>query len=89
MFVKKHTDLFSTNSHHYTDRMMMVTRGAADLRIPAHRSTYYERGPYFRAIKAYRSLPDHIKRIENINEFKRTVIEFLHGRCYYSFNFNA
>lgn len=51
LFVKKKPDLFQRNEQHYAGQMSMITRGRGDLRIPLHNSTFFERGPQFKAIK--------------------------------------
>ena len=87
LFVKRNHHLFPVNSQQYTADMVIETRGRNDLRIPLHRSTFYERGPYYRAIKAYRLLPNSIRLLEGVHCFKKQVTRWLLDRCLYSFNF--
>lgn len=85
MFVKKHRHLFHANSDYYADSMNIITRARDDLCIPVHSSTFYKRGPYYRAIKAFRALPDNLKSIENDRVFKGAVSSYLIQKCYYEF----
>lgn len=87
MFVKKHQELFQINSDFYSDDMTVVTRNRAELAIPAHHSTFYEKGPHYRAIKAFQVLPTEIRRTNNLGAFKRAVDNYLRQQCFYTFNF--
>lgn len=88
MFVKKHKSLFATNMDFYAESMNITTRARAELRIPAHNTTFFEKGPYYKAIKAFGSLPSEIRKIEDDGRFKRAVRLYLVNKCFYSFNFN-
>lgn len=48
-----------------------VNTRAKDLKYPVHRLTLYERGTYYRCIKFYNKLPDNLKTMKSIREFKR------------------
>lgn len=85
MFVKKHQNLFKTNNDMYGPEMLINTRNQNDLRIPNHNSAFFEKGPLYRAIKSYNLLPNHIKSITNIKHFRKSVENFLHDKCYYTF----
>ena len=86
MFVKKNLLLFPTNSEFYSNDMSLITRQANEIRLPFHRTTFFEKGPYYAAIKAYRSLPVLIRDIAHIKKFRASVINYLEDKCYYSFN---
>ena len=87
IFVRKYPHFFQANSDNYTLDMSMITRGRGDLRIPMHNSTFFEKGPYYRGIKAYNMLPSHIKETTDLKRFKSKVAEFIMEKCFYSFNF--
>lgn len=87
MFVKNSPELFPRNDHFHAGDMSVVTRGRAELSIPAHSTTFYKRGPFYRAIEAYRSLPSELRAIEDISKFKRAVMVYLRQKCFYTFNF--
>lgn len=59
------------------------TRNGLVLEIPKHRLSFYERSPHFLAIKTYNKLPDSFK-MQTESHFKRSVKQFLIGKCYYS-----
>lgn len=87
VFIRTHPYFFQSNADNYSLEMSMTTRGRGDLRIPLHSSTFFERGPYYRAIKAYNGLPNHIKEITDLTRFKSRVNEFIMEKCFYTFNF--
>ena len=87
-FVKKQPALFPANVDHYAENMTVETRGRMGLSIPAHFSTYFERSPGYRAVKAYKALPNNLQQIVCPNKFKREVTHFLKNDCMmYDFNF--
>ncbi|XP_074040888.1 rho GDP-dissociation inhibitor isoform X1 [Leptinotarsa decemlineata] len=85
-FVKKYPYLFLRNSGQYSNNMHINTRQCNKLAIPSHKSTYYEKGAYYQAIKAYSSLPKELKNITVFKKFRSSVISYLRHKCYYSFN---
>ena len=72
------------NEQSYAYDMEITTRGRSELRLPAHSSSFYENGCYYRAIRAYRSLPVNIK---NVNVFRKSVIWYVKSGCFYVFYF--
>lgn len=89
VFVRKNPTLFDTNFENYSTEMSLVTRNRANLCIPTHNSTYYKRGPHYRAIKAYESLPRNLQQIDSFKKFKSEVTAYLHSKCFYSFDFGS
>lgn len=87
MFIKKHPHLFPTNQDGYSRDMTTVTRNRDALGIPAHGSAFFERGPTYRAVKAYHMLPAGLRRIRGLNLFKQGVKRFLIEKRFYSFKF--
>lgn len=83
MFVRKHRHLFPLNSDFYADNMDIITRSRNELSIPTHNSSFYEKGPYYKAIKAYRNLPLELKCIVDNGVFRRAVTSYLVNKCYY------
>lgn len=74
--------LFMSKNKHYfnTDKFSHVhnTRGRnTNLQIPKHRLALRERSPRYMIIKLFNVLPDNLKRIENVNPFKRALFELL------------
>ena len=88
MFIKKNPHLFVRNCDNYSAQMSVVTRGRFDLSIPSHNSTFFEKGPLYRAVKAFYLLPNHIRNIESVLLFRRETIDYLKSKCYYSFDFS-
>jgi len=66
-----------------TNNLTLVTRTRGDLRIPQYQSTFFRKGPQYKAIKAYQLLPSYLKSIENINKFRKSVLSFLLEKCLY------
>lgn len=87
-FIKKNHTLFNINRDHYSADMKIETRHGSCLSIPTHKSTFFEKGPYYRAIKAYYMLPRDIEQIENIVHFKKKLNQWLLSKCFYTFSFN-
>lgn len=87
MFVRRHGCLFSSNRDYYADDMDIITRSRNELRIPAHSSSFYEKGPYYKAVKAYRNLPCHLKQVADNKSFKKAVTTYLIEKCYYDLDF--
>lgn len=87
MFVRRYSYLFSSNKDFYTCDMVITTRSRNELCIPAHSSSFYEKGPYYSAVKAYRNLPSHLKQITDDKLFKKAVTSYLIERCCYDLDF--
>lgn len=80
MYVKTNSNLFVNNNvYHDYD-----TRGKEDLCIPKHNLTISEKNPCYIGIKIYNKLPDYIKCLDNIKEFKHNVDIFLYTNVFYS-----
>lgn len=60
--VRNNQEIFIQNRQYYGDDMVMTTRGRIDLRVPLLNSTFYEKGPYYKALMAYRMLPNKMNR---------------------------
>lgn len=54
------TDLFTKNHQLSQDAMGMTTRGRHDLRVPLHSSSFFQKRPYYKAIGAFRHLPENV-----------------------------
>lgn len=87
LFVRRHGSLFPSNKSFYSDTMSITTRTSNDLCIPAHTTSFFEKGPFYKAIKAYNSLPHDIQQIKSTDRFKRAVNSYLQERCFYDFEF--
>lgn len=88
LFVKKNPTLFNINRDHYSADMNIKTRHGTCLSIPSHKSTFFEKGPYYRAVKAYYMLPSDIKQMESVVHFKKKLDHWLLFKCFYTFSFN-
>nr|XP_023020285.1 uncharacterized protein LOC111508887 isoform X1 [Leptinotarsa decemlineata]XP_023020286.1 uncharacterized protein LOC111508887 isoform X1 [Leptinotarsa decemlineata]XP_023020287.1 uncharacterized protein LOC111508887 isoform X1 [Leptinotarsa decemlineata]XP_023020288.1 uncharacterized protein LOC111508887 isoform X1 [Leptinotarsa decemlineata] len=81
IFAKQNIDNYSCNSekHEYN------TRHGNLLKIPKHRTTFYERSPDYNAIIYYNKLPESLKRTGSNIIFQKKVKDLLLEKCYYSF----
>jgi len=86
--VKKNPHLFLTNREGYANNMNITTRARDDLRTPLHVSSFYEKGPLYRAMKAFQILPPEIRSIEGVERFRKAACLFVKKRCFYSFDFS-
>lgn len=77
ILVRNNQKIFIQNRQCYGDDMVMTTRGRIDLKVPLHNSTFYEKGPYYKALMAYRMLPDKIKKCNSMGSFKRHLKQWL------------
>lgn len=66
MFFIKNRQNFRYERHNYSTRSL-------NLPYPSHRLTLTEGSPYYRCIKFYNRLPDRIKSIESVDDFKRCI----------------
>lgn len=87
LFVKKHPHLFNNNAFYHAEDMTVVTRGGADLSVPAHSSAFFKRAPLYRAIKAFNMLPYDIRSLQNVATFRGRTTKYLLQKCFYSFKF--
>ena len=87
-FIKKNPILFRTNQDLYSQDMSIVTRNREGLSIPTHNSAYFQKGPLYRAIKAYKTLPGDLRLVQSIPVFKKRVKDYLSKRMFYSFKFD-
>jgi len=73
MFVKKN-NFYLFRSNNDMNDANMATRGGAQLSLPLHRTSFYERGTYYMVIKAYRRLPIELEQSESsMNTFKHSL----------------
>lgn len=78
MFENLHKYQTNGDNHEYH------TRGRDNVRIPAHSTTVYERGPGFSCITIYRHLPRYLVKCTNARQFKKKLKEHLVSACYYN-----
>lgn len=81
VYARKNISFFTRNNDIYDE---MDTRGGSNLRIPMHRTTFYEKGPHYNCIRIYNSVPQHIKQIEGLNKFKKELKNYLITNAFYS-----
>ncbi|CAH0555186.1 unnamed protein product [Brassicogethes aeneus] len=83
MFVRQNLNLFVRNNDVFNG---MHTRGGTLLRVPTHYSELYHRSVLYRSVQVTNKLPNEIKDIPSITEYKYAVKDFLLQNCFYSFN---
>lgn len=59
-------------------------RNNNNIRIPFHRTTFYERQLLFNGARLYNALPDSLKKINDIKIFSKKVKDMLMSQCHYS-----
>lgn len=65
------------------DKHMYHTRNSSVLEFPAHRTTAFERSPYYMAIRCFNKLPDRIRSLEH-RRYKSELRCLLITKPYYS-----
>ena len=82
VFVYNNSNLFSKNNdqHHYS------TRYSAQLSVPLHHSSKFEKSPYYSCIKVYNKLPDNLKNSRNKYNFKKNLKSYLSTHVFYNLN---
>lgn len=77
MFENRRKYQLNGDSHEYR------TRGRDNVRIPAHSTAMYEKGPGFSCITIYRHLPKYISECVSVGQFKRYLKQHLVSACHY------
>lgn len=79
LFVKCNYSSFLTNNfnHNYD------TRNSNALVIPQHNLSVYETNPVYVGIKFFNKLPNYIKGIRGLTQFKNSLFNFLVDHCFY------
>lgn len=80
LFVKKNYQRFSSKNHVHSH----FTRNSSILQYPIHRTTFFERSPFYLCISIFNHLPDIIKEEQSTQRFKMLVGKFLIQHCFYS-----
>ena len=80
LYVKKNIGMFQANAanHNYS------TRYASLIKLPKHHSCLYEKTPSYAGSKLYNKLPEDIKLITPVHQFKKKLKTFLINKSYYS-----
>lgn len=78
--VHENTHIYNINNIKHNHH----TRYKDNFRIPKHRLTLFENGPYYSGIQIYNKIPHEIKSLGSANLFYRKVRVFLVRKCYYS-----
>lgn len=60
------------------------TRSRHTLAFPIHKSTFFEKSPFYAGIRIYNKLPTEIKDSNSARQFRRRLIEYLTEKAYYS-----
>ena len=82
MFVKKYSELFDKNEEVHSHD----TRSKSDLRVLRHSSSLFSKSPQYRLRMLYNKLPQEIKIVKDIYEFKSQVSSLLLKSNYYTVN---
>lgn len=74
LFLKKHADIFEDSliDHVYDTRNNIVS-----YRYPQHRLSLKEKGTYYSCLKFYNLLPNSVRDIPTLVEFKQSLFEYL------------
>lgn len=80
IFAYQNGHLFPTNAQNHT----YATRNCDSFRMPLHRTSGYERSPYYACISVYNRLPKQIKDSKVIHNFKSRLKQYLANECFYS-----
>jgi hypothetical protein len=82
VFVKNNLNRFrfTTDNHTYN------TRNSNTIAFPIHRTTAYEKTPFYSGMRYYNKLPDNIRKTESVSAFKKKVKDLLVNGNYYSTN---
>jgi len=68
------------------DFHVLNTRHRENISYPIHRTTAFEKGPFYRGLKIYDKLPQEIKDKPSLKLFKRALNTFLCDKAYYTVN---
>lgn len=80
-FVHNNKNLFQLNSENHA----YPTRHSCQLSIPRHKTTMYEKSPYYSCVKIYNKLPDNLKD-KSATVFNKDIKRFLCDHSFYSIN---
>lgn len=80
LFVHANYEKFFDNNHIHTH----FTRNSSMLQYPNHRTTFFEKAPWYSCMKIFNSLPNHIKTEPSPKSFKTLSRNFLLEHCFYS-----
>lgn len=83
-YCKKNLEDFVKNKDRYAN-MQMITRGGDLLRTPYYSQTKSQKGPYYRGVKIYNSLPVEIRQTDSFDVFGKKLKNFLIESCFYSY----
>ena len=78
--VKQNLTAFS-KSDQYHD---YPTRNGHKVAAKSHKTTLYEKGPYYSCSKAYNGLPSHILEHKSAKDFKASLRKWLLDKCPYT-----
>ena len=78
-FVHKNLHLFQTapSTHRYS------LRRNDNIKIPPHRTSFYEQHLGYNGVRLYNSLPEYFKSFRKLDVFRRKVKSYLLEKCYY------
>lgn len=80
LYLKQHkTDTLKNNNVHKHN-----TRGRKDMYMPPHNLSMYEKGPTYAGIVLYNRLPDNVKDIDLVEDFKGQLKKFFIDQEFYT-----
>lgn len=80
LFARSNLNNFLPNNFNHS----YDTRAQNNLVIPIHNLSIYEKSPKYMAITLYNKLPNNIRQISNLNNFKSSLRTFLLDNMFYS-----
>lgn len=80
IFVYSNPDKFYGKNHVHQH----FTRNSAVVQYPNHRTTFFEKAPWYSCTTLYNSLPGHIKSEPSLKSFKHKLHNLLLEHCFYS-----
>ena len=78
MYVKNNSNSFKTNGHH-----LYETRNRGGLQKVLHKTSKFEKSPYYSLVKIFENIPQNIKYLP-VKSFKKELTSYLINKCFYS-----
>lgn len=80
LYVRLNWNKFIQNNHTHS----YLTRNANILQYPLHKTSFFEKAPFYSAIKLFNHLPVSIKCEVSDKVFRKKLFSFLLANCFYS-----
>lgn len=79
LFLQKNFEIFISKNHSHNYQ----TRNRNTLQYPIHRTSLFEKSPYYTAVRFYNCLPLHIKSELPNPSFKKVLYDYLNDKTFY------